>query len=49
MLGEYIVDGLAEHYSIVYRGEDIVNNINTQLKISISFHQAWHVKQYALL
>ena len=49
VLGEYVADVLAEDYSRVYRGKEIVNDMNAQLNINISYHQAWRAKQYALL
>ena len=49
VLGEYVTDVLAKDYSRVYRGKDIVNDMNAQLNINISYHQAWRAKQYALL
>ena len=48
LLGEYIANVLFEDYSRVYCGGDIVNDMNVKLKISITYHQVWCAKQYAL-
>ena len=49
VLDHFIVEVLAEDYNRVYRGNEIVRDINSKFPINISYQQAWRAKQYALL
>ncbi|CAH1436003.1 unnamed protein product [Lactuca virosa] len=49
VLGHFIAEVLAGDYNRVYRGNEIVRDINSKFPINISYQQAWWTKQYALL
>ncbi|CAH1448009.1 unnamed protein product [Lactuca virosa] len=49
VLGHFIAEVLAGDYNRVYRGNEIVRDINSKFPINISYQQAWRAKQYALL
>ncbi|XP_024962321.1 uncharacterized protein LOC112502578 [Cynara cardunculus var. scolymus] len=42
------IDGSLKDCRRVYRGKEIMEDVNQRLNISISYHQAWRAKMYAL-
>ncbi|XP_024969720.1 uncharacterized protein LOC112509081 [Cynara cardunculus var. scolymus] len=44
----HILAGSLKDYRRVYRGKEIMEDVNQRFNISFSYHQAWRAKMYAL-
>ncbi|CAH1444691.1 unnamed protein product [Lactuca virosa] len=49
VLGHFIAEVLSGVYNRVYRGNEIVRDINSKFPINISYQQAWHAKKVCVV